>query len=153
MGLAEYAAQHPQEMPEREREAIAATAGTVKDRLQERERADQLKKSILAQLQQGTAPQYILYAAVSAIGLLTGDAEWEATAKAALDAVYDDLAQMSLLTDTNASAAQRLQQLQRAYNAKLRQQLTRQQAGYKRIDKAISEALDALEALEAPFLQ
>ena len=59
--LEEYAAQHPQQEPERERQAIADTARSYQDRQQEREAVEQLKASIAQQMQEGNAPQYILY--------------------------------------------------------------------------------------------
>jgi len=145
--LEEYAAQHPQQEPERERQAIAETAQTYRERQQEREQAEQLKASILQQLEQGNAPQYILYTAIKAIGILTHDAEWAEAGRQTLDTVYADLAQQSLLTDNAAIAAQRLDTMQAEYNDKLRRQLQRNLNGYRRIEKALTEALQAVNAL------
>jgi chemotaxis protein histidine kinase CheA len=146
--LAEYAAQNPQQEPEREREAMHQTAETVKDRQQERERAAQLMQSIQTQLEQGNAPQTILYTAITAIGLLAHDEAWAAAAQTSLDTVYADLAQQSLLVNEATIAAQRLEKMQEDYNEKLRRQLTRQLSGYQRIAKGLNEALDALNQLD-----
>lgn len=146
--LEEYAAQHPQQEPERERQSIQEAAKTYQDRRQERERIEQLKASIMRQLEQGNAPQYILYTAIKAIGLLTQDAAWTEAAQKTLDSVYADLAQQSFLTDNAAIAAQRLETMQTDYNDKLRRQLTRQLNGYRRIEKALQEALQAVNAIE-----
>lgn len=146
--LAEYAAQHPQQEPERERQAIAETARSYQDRQQEREQVEQLKASIAQQIQEGNAPQYILYTALQAIGILTHDEEWAQAGKQTLDSVYADLAQQSLLTDNAAIAAQRLDAMRAAYNEKLRRQLKTQLNGYRRIEKALQEALQAVNALE-----
>lgn len=146
--LEEYAAQHPQQEPERERQAIAETAQTYRERQQEREQAEQLKASILQQLEQGNAPQYILYTAIKKIEILTHDAEWAEAGRQTLDTVYADLAQQSLLTDNAAIAAQRLDTMQAEYNVKLRRQLQRNLNGYRRIEKALTEALQAVIALD-----
>lgn len=146
--LDEYAALHPQTRPEREQAAMLDTANTIKDRRQERERAEQLKASMLKQLDQGNAPQSILYTAITAIGLLTHDEAWTEAAQGALDTVYADLAQQSLLIDEATIAAERLEQMQIEYNAKLRRQLNRQLSGYQRIAKGLNEALAALNGLE-----
>ena len=146
--LEEYAAQHPQQEPERERQAIADTARSYQDRQQERETVEQLKASIAQQMQEGNAPQYILYTALRAIGILTHDEEWTAAQTQTLDSVYADLAQQSLLTDNAAIAAARLDTMQAQYNEKLRRQLKTQLNGYRRIEKALQDALQAVNALE-----
>lgn len=146
--LAEYAAQHPQQEPDRERQAIADTAQSYRERQQEREQAEQLKASIAQQLQEGNAPQYILYTAIKAIGLLTHDEEWTEAQNQALDSIYEDLAQQSLLTDNAAIAAQRLDTMKKQYNDKMRRQLTTQLNGYRRLEKALQEALQAVNALD-----
>ena len=146
--LEEYAAQHPQQEPERERQAIEEAARSYREQMQERETVEGLKASILQQLEQGNAPETILYTALRAIGILTHDAAWTEAAKQTLDSVYADLAQQSLLTDNAAIAAQRLDGMQAAYNDKLRRQLTRQLNGYRRIEKALQEALQAVNAIE-----
>lgn len=146
--LEEYAKQHPQQEPEQERQAIASTAKTYRERQQERETVDQLKASIMQQLEQGNEPQFILYTALKAIGLLTHDEQWAEAGQKTLDNVYADLAQQSFLTDNAAIAAARLDTMQTAYNEKLRRQLKSQLNGYRRIEKALQEALQAVNALE-----
>lgn len=145
MNLEEYAAQHPQQKPT---QGPAETAQTYHDRLEERAQIDKLKLSISRQLKEGNEPQYILYTAIKAIGILTKDPEWFAEGEAALDAVYADIAQESLLTDRAAIAAQRLDAMQGDYNRKLRAQAQRQLAGYKKIEGALKEVLRALNELE-----
>lgn len=149
--LAEYAAENPQEMPAAEREQMQHAA-TMREQAQER-RQDQaqiarLKASIIAQLEQGNAPQYILYAALEAIGIATHDEEFIATGKQCLDKVYEDLAQQSLLTDNAAIAAARIEEMQASYNDRLRRQLETQLKGYQRIAKGLNEALAALDDME-----
>lgn len=146
--LEEYAAQHPQTEPERERQAIAGTARRFREQMQERETVDQLKESILQQLEQGNAPELILYTALRAIGLLTHDDQWTEAGQKSLDAVYSDLAQQSLLTDNAAIAAHRLETMQTAYNEKMRRQITRSLTEYRRIERALQEALQAIDAIE-----
>ena len=124
------------------------TARTYNDRQQEREIVEQLKASILRQLEQGNEPQIILYTALKAIGILTQDAQWAADGQEILDKVYSDLAQESLLTDNAATAAARLDTMQATYNEKLRRQLKSQLNGYKRIEKALQEALQAVNTME-----
>lgn len=148
--LAEYAAQNPQPEPPQERQAVAHAARSYNDQIAERDQAERLKASIAQQLQEGEAPQYILYSALRAIGLLTHDAAWAEAQQKTLDGVYSDLAQQSLLTDNAAIAAARLDAMQTEYKEKLRRQLQRQIGGYKRIARALNEALDAVNALDPP---
>ena len=65
-----------------------------------------------------------------------------------MNSVYADLAQQSLLEDNAAEAAHRLEAMQADYNDKLRRQLTRQLNGYKRIERALQEALQAVDAID-----
>lgn len=164
MSLEEYAVLHPQQESDREREAIAASAQSYRERqreleqgkkqkesiLQERERAEQLKESILQQLEQGNAPEIILYTALNAIGLLSSDPKFTEAGQQFLDTVYADLAQQSLLTDNAAVAAHRLDNMQRDYNKRLKNSLTRQLNGYRRIADALNKALQAVEELDPP---
>lgn len=148
ISLSEYAAQHPQEEPERERQQMQEIAATIKDRQQEREQAAQLKESILQQLEQGNAPEYILYTAIKAIGLLSNDPGFIEAGQRCLDSVYSDLAQQSLITDNEAIAAHRLEQMQSEYIRKARASLTRQLNGSKRISDAIEKALQAIKDID-----
>lgn len=149
--LSEYAAANPQEMPAAEREQMQLAAEirtTQQERKQERAHIDRLKASILAQLQQGNAPQYILYSALEAIGLLTNDAEWTQQGKQCLDNVYADLMQQSILTDNAAIAAARIEQMQATYNERLRRQLETQLKGYQKIAKGLNDAIAALDEID-----
>ena len=101
-------------------------------------------------MQQGTPPQYVLYTALRAIGLLTGASEWEARQRAALDATYSDLAQESLFVDSAATAAERLADQRRDYVEKLRRTLGRQLKGLAKVERALNEALDAAQELDDP---
>ena len=142
--LEEYAAQHPQQEPERERQTIAATARTYKDQQQERETVNRLKEIIAQQIEGGSAPQYPLYTALQVIGILTHDEPWTKTQRAALDGVYADLEQQSLLTDTAAEAAHRLDEMQVKYTEKMWKQLQTQLKGCFRLEKALLEARQAV---------
>lgn len=153
--LAQYAAENPQEMPELERaqkqQAAEDRAQELKEqriREQMQAKVKRLKESIAAQLEQGNAPQAILYSALEAIGILTADEEWAEAGKQCLDKVYDGLAQQSLLTDNAVIEAHRAAQMQASYNDRLRRQLNRQLSGYQKIARGLNEALAALDELE-----
>ena len=146
--LEEYAALHQQQEPAQERQAIIETSRSYSDIQQERDRVEKLKTSISQQLQAGNAPEYILYSALQAIGILTHDSAWTEAGIQILDRVYDDLAQQSLLNDNAAIAAQRLDALQSQYNDRLRRQLHRSINGYRRVEKALQEALQAVNDLD-----
>lgn len=148
LSLEEYAKLHPKHQPEREREQMAATAETLQDKQQRREEAEHLKEVIRQQLDKGQEPQTVLYTALQCIGLLSNDTEWAEAGQQCLDKVYADLAQQSLLVDNEAVAAKRLDTMQSDYNEKLRRQLNRQLAGNRRIESALREALDAVNALD-----
>ena len=85
--LEEYARLHPQ--PEPDQRAMEETARTYNDRQQERETVEQLKASILRQLEQGNEPQIILYTALKAIGILTQDAQWAADGQESVTTVTE----------------------------------------------------------------
>lgn len=147
MTLEEYAALHP--MPEPPQEAAATTGGrSYADALAEREKVAQLKDSITHQLEAGNAPQTILYTAIRAIGLLTHDAPWSEAAERALDSVYSDLAQQSLLTDTAAAATARLDEMREQYAGKMQRQIKAQLNACKRLTAALQEAQAAANALQ-----
>ena len=147
-GLFDYAEQNPAGEPPQETRALRETVRTYREAQAQRETAEELKKSISQQITGGNAPQYILYTAISAIGLLTNDPGWTEEQRGRLDAVYDDLRQQSFITDNEEIAAHRLAEMQRAYNSKLRKSLERNLNGYKRIEKGITEALKALNEID-----
>ena len=149
--LTQYAAENPQEMPAAEREQMhhaATMREQAQERRQEQAQIERLKASIIAQLEQGNAPQYILYTALEAIGTATHDEEFTKTGKQCLDKVYADLAQQSLLTDNAAIAAARIEEMQTSYNDRLRRQLEKQLTGYQKIARGLNDALAALDDLE-----
>lgn len=148
MSLDEYAVQNPMQEPQQEAQSIQDTAQIYRDRQERQQDISRLKDSITNQLEQGNAPQYILYTAIRAIGILTQDEQWAEAGKQFLDNVYADLAQGSFLVDNAAVAAYRLEDMKAAYNEKLRRQLTRDLNSYRRIEKALQEALQAVNDIE-----
>lgn len=86
ISLEEYAKLHPMQEESAEQEQMAAQARTWAERQEEREQAEQLKRSILTQLQSGNDPQLILYTALKCIGLYSSDAEFTEQAHNCLDA-------------------------------------------------------------------
>ena len=146
--LAEYAREHPTQEPEQEREQREQITRERHDREQERQEVDRIKTGILSQLKQGTAPQYILYGALSVIGILTHDEAWTKQGQEILDGVYSDLGQQSFLVDNEAVAAERLEEMQREYNEKLKKQTEAQLKKYKAVERALYETLKAIQAIE-----
>ena len=144
--LEEYARLHPkaQEEPETERRARQV----YEDRQQEREEVIRLKQAITRQLEEGTEPQFILFTAMKAIGVMTHDKAWVENGKRILDSIYADLAQQSFLTDTAAIEAQRLDDMQADYREKLKKQLNRNLNGCGKIERALREALKELDGLD-----
>ena len=116
--------------------SIKETARSYEEWQRDQETVARIKEGITHQLEQGNAPQYILYGAIQAIGILTRDKEWAEAGQQALNAVYEDLAQESLLVNNAAVAAHRLEEMKTAYNEKLRRQLERNIKGYGKIEKA-----------------
>lgn len=144
--LAEYAAQHPpQDAPI---EPIGNAGKTMNERKEEWSRADELRASILRQIQSGQEPSIILYTALQCIGIYSADQEWMEAATKALDSVYEDLAQQSFTADVNAMERERLDALQAAEREKIRNYAKREK---RRLD-SIVKALTALEGAAAePF--
>lgn len=147
-GLEEYAREHPQQEPAAEKESREQYIKDQTTRQRDRAEVDRLKESITAQLEQGNDPQYILYAAIKAIGILTHDAGWTDRAQSMLNDVYDDLRQQSFLVDNAAIAAHRLEGIKEQYNSRLKKQLQTQLNGYRRVERALNEALQAVNEIE-----
>lgn len=147
MTLEEYARLHPCQETSEQGNDLQQSAKSYRERKQERFEIDELKTGIISQLEQGNAPQFILYTAIHAIGLLTNDPEWEEAAAGHLDHVYGDLAQESLFNDRAAIAAKRLDDLSTQYRERLAKQLKNQAYGYQRVKRALDEAIAAVEAL------
>lgn len=148
MTLDELAERYPQKESEIERKTIEAVAQTYREQQREQEQVKRLKESILQQLQEGNAPQYILYTALRAIGISTHDNKWAEAGEAILDGIYGDLTQQSLLEDEAAIAMQRLKDMQEKYRERSKQRLRTQINGYKRLKEALETAWQAVEALE-----
>lgn len=121
---------------------------SVQDRDAQAERIRLKKEGIRLQIEQGNAPESILYSALEVISILTDDPKFFEACKAPLDAIYSDLAQQSLLADNAAIAAARLEAMQADYRAKLLRQLNGKVKGYKRIESALKEALAAVYDME-----
>ena len=146
--LEQYAAEHPTAEPEQERRQREQTLKDYHERQQERQEVDRLKEGILSQLKQGTEPQYILYPALKAIGILTNDKAWTQQGQDILDSIYEDLGQQSLLVDNEAVAAERLKENRREFNEKLRKQTEAQLRKYKAVERALYDTLKAIQEAE-----
>lgn len=146
--LAEYAAAHPLPVPDPDRQAMKATARNYRERQQDRETVEQLKESIMQQLEQGSAPQFILYPALKAIGILTNDQAWTDKGQKILDSVYADLAQQSLLTDNAAVAAQRLDQMQADFITRAKKRTQQNINACVKLQKELNAAMNTLTELE-----
>jgi len=139
MGLLDYAEQNPGQEPEKEQRAIRETARTYLERKEAQEEATDLKRRIAQQLEDGSEPQYILYTALRAIGILTNDKTWTDEQTARLDSIYGDLAQGSFLVDNAMIAEERLLEKHKEYTEKAGKQL-------RQLLKAYKLSTDALEA-------
>lgn len=146
--LEEYARENPMPEPPQEAERRQQAEKAMDKAKKDRERVDRAKEAITAGLAQGSAPQFLLYRAIDAIGILDHDEEWAEARKGELDAVYSDLAQESFLVDNAAIAAERLDRMQKDHNAKLRKELNRQLGKQIQIEKELRGALQALNELE-----
>lgn len=144
LSLTEYYAQ----TPEPEETPQAAPGRSYQDARQERETVDQIKASILAQLEQGNAPQDILYSALRVIGMLTQDNEWTEAGTAILERTYSDIAQRSLFAEDASLVLDRLETLRAEYVAKAKRQLTKYQRDTQNLSYHINRAMEALGALE-----
>lgn len=147
-GLFDYAAQNPAQDAPQVQEAITDTANAYQLAQERAQQALQLKEGIAQQIREGNAPQYILYAAVEAIGLLTNDAAWTQAQQEQLNKVYADLAQQSFIVNNEAIAAARLEKMQKDYNKRLRAQLAKQLQGYRQITAGLTDALRALDNID-----
>ncbi len=145
--LEEYAERNQRPEPEQERRTMEETARTYTERRQELEAVEELKTSIMQQLEQGNAPELILLTAIRAIGILTHDEQWTNRGRQIIESVYNDLAQQSLLTDNAAIAAQRLERMQSDYNDKMRKRIQQSFRGYRKLEKALNEAWNALKEM------
>lgn len=153
--LADYAAENPNpdQMPIKESESVAETAALYSLRETKRNRVEELKDCIAQEIQQGIEPELILFPAIQAIGTMTDDPAWTEAQLNILDGLYRDYRQQSLFVSDEVVKARRLETMQQEYSGKLRRQLQRQLTGYRRIEKALTEALQAVNEVnpaEAP---
>lgn len=128
--------------------SLAANTQDERERAIDRQEADRLKESITRQLESGTEPQIILLTAVKAIGLYAGDLAFTAAAEEKIDAIYSDLAQQSFIQDNAEIARQRLETQQTEYREKARKGIQRQLTATRRIEHALLDALQAVNAAE-----
>ncbi len=144
----EYMAAHPEmtEQPAPETEEVYRNPATLRKDHQE---ASRLMESISLQLEQGNAPQMILYTALRCIGLFSHDPDWAADQEAQLDRIYGDLMQESLLVDNTLIAQERHKAMAAEYNERATRQLKKQLAGYKKIMQNLGAALNAIEDMES----
>ena len=115
ISLDEYATLYGKAEPENAPQSMIDAAESYNRQQEAQKTVEQLKTSIAQQLESGSAPEFILSTAIRAIGILTNDAEWADRQQGALDAVYGDLSQLSLVVDNAATAMQRLDEKRRKY--------------------------------------
>ncbi len=150
-GVFDYAKQNPTaQEPPQEAQTIREAAQDYKDQQERKEDIDRLKTSILRQLEQGHAPQLILYTAIRAIGAATADQAFTDQAEACLDLIYGDLMQESFIMDNAATAAARLDDQMRKYIDGNRRRLGYMRGRLGEIQQAIDQAAAALDCLEIP---
>ena len=121
MNFKDFETQHPEAMPVPE--YITQEAAEDHEREQTRQENEQtvaaLKESIKKQLIEGNEPQYVLYTAIRTIEILSNDPSWAEECKAQLNAVYDDIAQQSLIIDAHAVELARLEKAKADYSRKI----------------------------------
>lgn len=137
-----------QTAPEDPSKGIEAAAAAAADQQARRERAGELRGCIMRQLQQGQPPQIVLYNALEAIGLYSGDTEWTERATRHLDSVYADLAQDSFMYDTATVAADRLTEKALEYDRKLRTRLNKAIRDYEALAEGFRGILSAMSEAE-----
>jgi len=145
--LEEYAAQHPAAETEEERAEREERAQAYTDQQAARQRFLELKESIMQQLQQGAAPEIILYHAIEAIGTVSKDPEYTRAGQDILSRCYDEARQQSLLIDTKEIAARKLEAMREKYNADMIKTIRGKLKKHRQIERGL---LDALQALNAP---
>lgn len=141
LSLEEYAKQNPP--TENEQREFKEAAKPLQEELARTRAVEDLKAGILSQIWQGDEPQYILYAALEAIGILTNDADWAALGQAELDKIYGDLRQRALFRDDLALEHERLEGKQADFLDKLQKRTARDM----RTAQNILDSLDALQIM------
>lgn len=144
-GLFDYAEAHPEQLPDaQEAPGVAETRRHLRDV----EKIRELKDSISRQIEQGQAPQDILYNAIRVIGLLSTDPEWSDRQRAQLGRIYPEIEQTSLFADREAQAGQRRETIMQEYIDKTRKQLNRQLSGCRRLQASLETALNDLATMD-----
>lgn len=126
---------------------IQETATTYKQERENAERVESLKKSIILQLKQGNPPQFPLLSALRALSIATNDADFLKSAGELLAAVYGDLEQQSIDIDRAAAEAAELEKMQSDYTQKMQRKLERDLKEYKKIEKALTDALKVVKVI------
>ena len=146
MTLKEYAMAHPEIEPSEWHNA-AEQVIAYKTETERMQKAAELKEIILAQLDQGGTPEYVLHTAIRAIGILTEDPEWAITANGYIERVYADLQQQHLFVDNASLAAERHEEIHREYIGKVRKRLETCEKDYKKLQKALTDAITAINEM------
>lgn len=156
IGLFDYNEQNPGAAELLDEIDIHETAQAMKDAQEAADRRErqaqataQLKASILRQLEQGNAPELILYTALQAIGESTDDAAWTEAATGYLDTVYKDLMQQSLFVDSVTAATERLQEKRRIFAEKQRAEIKRELQALDTITAGLEMALYEYDYISA----
>lgn len=139
LSLEEYAQQHP--LTEKEQEELEAERQPAKEETRQRRSVEDLKQGILAQIRQGDEPQYILYAALEVIGILSEDPIWAELGQSHLNYLYGDLRQRALFRDDVALVHERLEQQRANFLDHLLKKTQREH----RKAQQIADELDALQ--------
>lgn len=145
-GFFDIEQQEPEQKPEDN--ALRKYAEDKAEMQEAYQKALQLKAEMLRQLNAGKAPQIILYTAVEAIGLLTNDPGFTEEGQGKIDTIYKDLAQLSFTHDNDEIARKRLKEQEAAYNKTLRNSINRQLIKYRKIERALNDALIAVDEAE-----
>lgn len=139
LSLEEYAKQNPP--TENEQREFEEAAKPLQEELARTRSVEDLKAGILSQIRQGDEPQYILYAALEVIGILSEDPIWAELGQSHLDYLYGDLRQRALFRDDVALVHERLEQQRADFLDKLLKKTQREH----RKAQQIADELDALQ--------
>lgn len=146
-GLYDFAETAPVKEPERVPAADEKTREFYRDRQQEAEHILEAKKSIAAQISEGTPPEYVLYSALRLIGYLTRDEAWSERQRAKLDETYEDLSQLSLLADNEAIGRARLKDQKWKFSEKTLRSLNRTKKECDKLTEALNQAIQAAQRI------
>ena len=145
-GLEEFMKRHPNKGTVDS--GVKETADNYRQELADRERINCQKMAIIQQLEQGSAPQFILLTAIRTISLSTHDEEFERVSMESLKAIYGDLEQQSMDTERMAMQVLNLDQAKTDYQDKLQRRLEGELRRYKNIEKSLCDALKEVKRLK-----